>query len=145
MSFTAFRKWLAGLLAGGLLLGGAYSAWAVERWGLYEAAFPGPTTGKPYLEVQLSATFNQGLRHLTVPGFWDGGGNYKLRFMPPTTGEWRYGTGNFSATMSSYGLDRQFRGEIRGLQIYGSRMSARGALVAKEFTQQTGDSAGSQR
>jgi PKD repeat protein len=36
--------------------------------------------------------------------------------------------GNFNATMHSYGLDRQFRGQIRGLEIYGSRISGRGAL-----------------
>jgi PKD repeat protein len=36
--------------------------------------------------------------------------------------------GNFNETMRSYGLDRQFRGEIRALQIFGSRISGRGAL-----------------
>ena len=36
--------------------------------------------------------------------------------------------GNFNQTMHSYGLDRQFRGEIRNLQIYGSRIGRRGAL-----------------
>ncbi len=36
--------------------------------------------------------------------------------------------GNFNETMHSYGLDRQFRGEIRNLEIYGSRISGRGAL-----------------
>ena len=30
-------------------------------------------------------------------------------------------------TMHGYGLDRQFRGEIRGLQIFGSRTGGRGA------------------
>ncbi|MBM4093796.1 MAG: hypothetical protein FJ276_30975, partial [Planctomycetes bacterium] len=36
--------------------------------------------------------------------------------------------GNFNPTMHRYGLDRQFRGEIRGLQLFGSRVSGRGAL-----------------
>jgi hypothetical protein len=36
--------------------------------------------------------------------------------------------GNFNQTMRSYGLDRQFRGEIRGLELFGSRISGRGAL-----------------
>jgi hypothetical protein len=35
--------------------------------------------------------------------------------------------GNFNSTMQSYGLDRQFRGEIRGLQLFGSRVGGRGA------------------
>ena len=36
--------------------------------------------------------------------------------------------GNFNETMHSYGLDRQFRGQIRALELYGSRISGRGAL-----------------
>jgi PKD repeat protein len=36
--------------------------------------------------------------------------------------------GNFNETMHGYGLDRQFRGQIRSLQIYGSRVGTRGAL-----------------
>ena len=37
--------------------------------------------------------------------------------------------GNFNATMHSYGLHRQFRGQIRSLAIYGSRFSSRGAMA----------------
>jgi len=36
--------------------------------------------------------------------------------------------GNFNQTMHSHGLDRQFRGEIRALQVFGSRVGGRGAL-----------------
>jgi PKD repeat protein len=36
--------------------------------------------------------------------------------------------GNFNATLRSAGLDRQFRGEIRGLTLFGSRADASGAL-----------------
>ena len=36
--------------------------------------------------------------------------------------------GNFNKTLQGAGLDRQFRGRIRGLQIYASRLGARGAL-----------------
>jgi len=36
--------------------------------------------------------------------------------------------GNFNETMRSYGMDRQFRGEIRALQLFGSRVGTRGAL-----------------
>ena len=37
--------------------------------------------------------------------------------------------GNFNQTMHSYGLDRQFRGEIRSLQLFGSRVDGRGAFT----------------
>jgi PKD repeat protein len=36
--------------------------------------------------------------------------------------------GNFNKTLQSAGLDRQFRGHIRALQIYASRLGERGAL-----------------
>lgn len=36
--------------------------------------------------------------------------------------------GNFNETLQGAGLDRQFRGRIRGLQIYASRLASRGAL-----------------
>jgi hypothetical protein len=70
----------------------AGSASAVERWGLFEINLAGPASGHPYLEVSCSATFSQGGQRVTVPGFWDGGDSYKIRFSPPTTGEWRYET-----------------------------------------------------
>lgn len=35
--------------------------------------------------------------------------------------------GNFNSTMQSYGWDRQFRGQIKGLKVFGSRISGRGA------------------
>lgn len=76
-------------IAWGLL---AWSAQAAEQWGVYEAVFSGPTTDNPYLDVQLSARFTQVDRTLVVPGFWDGGDKYCVRFSPPSTGEWRYET-----------------------------------------------------
>jgi hypothetical protein len=38
--------------------------------------------------------------------------------------------GNFNATLRSAGLDRQFRGEIRGLTLFGSRADNTGASPA---------------
>jgi hypothetical protein len=35
--------------------------------------------------------------------------------------------GNFNATLRGAGLDRQFRGEIRGLTLFGSRADNSGA------------------
>jgi hypothetical protein len=84
---------LAGYLALPLLSAGpATAAPSVEQWGCFEAILEGPSAGNPYLEVRLSATFVQGDRRVTVPGFWDGGTAYKIRFSPPTAGAWRYET-----------------------------------------------------
>ncbi len=44
--------------------------------------------------------------------------------------------GNFNRTMKSYGYDRQFRGQIRDLQVVGSRISGRGALDSQDDSAQ---------
>eukprot|EP01034_Spumella_vulgaris_P042267 gene42267-52408_t len=62
----------------------------VERWGSTEITLPGPSTGNPFMEVDFSATFSQGARKFAVPGFYDGGGQYKVRFMPDAVGVWQY-------------------------------------------------------
>ena len=64
----------------------------VEQWGLYEAAFTGPAAETSPLDVSFTATFSQGAQRVAVPGFWDGGGSYKVRFSPPATGEWKFTT-----------------------------------------------------
>ncbi len=46
--------------------------------------------------------------------------------------------GNFNETMKAYGMDRQFRGEIRALQIFGSSKDGNGALKADEIASQSG-------
>lgn len=63
-----------------------------ERWGLWETELKGPDTGNPYAEVTFGATFSRDGRVIEVPGFWDGGNVYRLRFSPPAEGEWRYVT-----------------------------------------------------
>jgi hypothetical protein len=65
---------------------------AVEQWGVFEVALTGPQAGNPYLDVQLSAKFTQGRSNLTVAGFYDGDGRYKIHFMPSAKGQWRYET-----------------------------------------------------
>jgi hypothetical protein len=65
---------------------------AVEQWGTFEVALKGPTAGNPFVDVSLSARFTQGDRAVTVEGFYDGGGTYRVRFMPEHQGEWRYET-----------------------------------------------------
>jgi hypothetical protein len=44
------------------------------------------------LEVSLSARFSQGSQTVEVDGFYDGGGVFRIRFMPEKLGEWRYKT-----------------------------------------------------
>jgi hypothetical protein len=65
---------------------------AVEQWGIFEITLKGPAAGNPFVDVQLSARFTRGDRAVTVPGFYDGDGLYRIRFMPEQQGEWRYRT-----------------------------------------------------
>jgi hypothetical protein len=37
--------------------------------------------------------------------------------------------GNYNETIQSHGKDRQFRGRLRGIQVFGSRIAASGALL----------------
>jgi hypothetical protein len=64
----------------------------VEQWGVFDTSLKGPSSGNPFVEVALSAHFTSGNRSLDVPGFYDGDGNYRIRFMPPTQGEWEFRT-----------------------------------------------------
>ena len=67
-------------------------AQTAERWGIYEVTLQGPDSGNPFVEVQFGARFQYGHRSVDVDGFYDGGGTYRVRFMPDTAGEWTYAT-----------------------------------------------------
>jgi hypothetical protein len=83
------RRTALGALAAPLL---AQSRDRVERWGIHEATLEGPRDGNPFVDVRLSAEFQQGHRSVEVAGFYDGDGRYKIRFSPDSPGEWRYTT-----------------------------------------------------
>lgn len=61
-------------------------------WGLFELECEGPESGNPFVEVDFAATFRQGTREIAVPGFYDGDGVYRLRFMPDAEGAWAFET-----------------------------------------------------
>jgi len=63
-----------------------------EQWGHLEVSLPGPSKGNPFIDVQLTATFQQGNDRREVNGFYDGDGIYRVRFMPDKTGRWQYTT-----------------------------------------------------
>ncbi len=63
---------------------------AVEQWGTFEITLNGTDKGNPFLDTQLSASFSNGHKNVSVAGFYDGKGQYKIRFMPDTVGNWTY-------------------------------------------------------
>ena len=70
----------------------------VERWGTYEVSLTAPVPeGKNPFDVRLKATFcltsaqaGRDGDSLTVDGFYDGGDQWKVRFMPSHEGAWSY-------------------------------------------------------
>jgi Domain of unknown function (DUF5060) len=65
---------------------------AIAKWDFFEVAFEGPSDGNPFLEIAFDAVFSQHSREVRVPGFYDGDGQYRVRFMPDNEGEWRFTT-----------------------------------------------------
>jgi hypothetical protein len=85
------------------------------QWDVLEASFSGPSGGNPFLDVTLEAFFQQNSRVVRVPGFYDGEGIFRVRFMPDNEGEWTFSTksnaaeldgksGSFTATAPRSGV-----------------------------------------
>ncbi|MET7257567.1 DUF5060 domain-containing protein [Dyadobacter fermentans] len=72
----------------------------VERWERFEVTLTGPQTGNPFVDVSLSAEFSNGTEKIKVDGFYDGNGQYKVRFMPQKIGEWKYKTISSSKSLN---------------------------------------------
>src|ERR1017187_7510989 len=64
----------------------------VEQWGTFEISLAGPTNGNPFIDVSLVGRFSLGDKTVEGPGFYDGGGIYRIRFMPEAQGLWHYST-----------------------------------------------------
>ena len=60
----------------------------VAKYDIFEQSFTGPSAGNPFLEVEFDAVFSKHSREVRVPGFYDGGETYRVRFMPDSEGEW---------------------------------------------------------
>lgn len=71
---------------------GPHSQTSVEQWGLFELSMSGSSAGNPFRDVCFTAEFVLGHRRVSVCGFYDGEGIYRMRFMPDSIGEWSYVT-----------------------------------------------------
>lgn len=65
-----------------------------EQWKAVEITLTSSVQySNPYLDVDMSATFTgPGGIVMTMPGFWDGGNTWRVRFAPTVTGTWTYST-----------------------------------------------------
>lgn len=62
----------------------------VERWDVFELELEGPETGNPFTEQTIEGVFQCKWETVSVTGFYDGGGVYKIRFMPSFAGVYEY-------------------------------------------------------
>jgi len=65
---------------------------SVEKWDVFELSLKGPTQGNPFAGFEFYAEFTNGSKSFRPEGFYDGDGNYKIRFMPSEEGVWKYET-----------------------------------------------------
>lgn len=77
----------------------------VEKWGVLELSFNGKADGNPFKDYEISGRFVGGREDVTVGGFYDGDGVYKVRFMPSYEGEYSY-------TVSGSFCDEEYSGEF---------------------------------
>lgn len=61
-----------------------------EKWGIFEVSRRGPAEGNPFTQQWIRGTFTGKSEQVTVDGFYDGDGIYKVRFMPSFEGEYRF-------------------------------------------------------
>lgn len=74
------------------------TAAALER---FELTLAGPSHGNPFTDVELRAVFTSPSGDtLSVPGFYDGDGLYRVRLLVPEAGEW-----TFTTTSNARSLD----------------------------------------
>lgn len=72
----------------------------VSTWDIFEFSASGPSGGNPFVDVTFGAEFRLGERRVSVPGFYDGEGTYRVRFCPDTAGEWRFLTASSSDALN---------------------------------------------
>jgi hypothetical protein len=75
---------------------------STPRWEIFETTFEGPSTGNPFAEVTLTATFTLGHRAVSLEGFYDGAGQYRIRFMPDAEGSWYFTTQSNIPTLNGH-------------------------------------------
>jgi hypothetical protein len=71
----------------------------VEQWDIFETVLDGPATGNPFEDVRLVGIFECDGVETKVPGFYDGRGVYRIRFSPPSLGQWRWRSQSNSAAL----------------------------------------------
>lgn len=62
----------------------------MEKWDIFELEVKGKMNGNPFLDYTIQGCFVNDNENVTVSGFYDGDGVYKVRFMPSYEGTYTY-------------------------------------------------------
>jgi hypothetical protein len=65
-----------------------------------EIVLHGPSHGNPFVDVELNVAFSSGESEISVGGFYDEDGTYRVRFLAPSAGPW-----TFTTTSNARSLD----------------------------------------
>jgi len=108
----------------------AASPRSVQLWERWEGTFTAGENAEPETELAAELTAPGGKKHI-VPGFWDGGKIWRVRFMPSDEGKWQYRTMSKPAVAGLNGKTGSFqcrRGKAttRFLKHGPTRVSANG-------------------
>ena len=69
----------------------------VEKWGVFEVRVLGKMEGNPFTDYEIKGVFKGQEESKTVNGFYDGNGEYVVRFMPNFEGNYEFElSGSFS-------------------------------------------------
>lgn len=77
----------------------------VERYGVFELKLPGKEEGNPFTDYEIWGRFTHELEEKNVRGFYNGNGEYIIRFMPSFTGNYHY---TIEGSFSDFGTSGVF-------------------------------------
>ena len=77
----------------------------VERWDVQEIVLRGKSDKNPFVDYNIFGCFTGKNEKVTVDGFYDGDGIYKVRFMPSFEGEYTY---KVAGTFADEGAEGEF-------------------------------------
>ena len=73
---------------------------SVEQWGVFQLDLTANPSENHYMDTELYATFSKGGNSISVPGFYDGDGIFRVRFSPDEQGTWSYTIESSLSTLS---------------------------------------------
>jgi hypothetical protein len=79
---------------------------SVSRFGVFEIVFDGPRHGNPFIDVQLALRLERPEGPVEVPGFYDGDGTYRVRYLVESGGSHRFVS--VSNAPSMHGVEGEF-------------------------------------